>query len=154
MMMPTMMVAMESQSDLRKFTAAVKSFDWNDFPEIEHVLSGMSDPGIRYTLRAPSNEALAKLSVDQRTALLENWDRLKALLEQSIVQAEVPAHDFWKKELVSSLDDTKIQFELSGYALHVADQATGNGGNVLLIDVLGSNGLIQAISGVLATSTT
>ena len=103
------------------------------------TLSGMGP----FTVFAPTDEAFAALPAGVLDALLlpENKDVLVKILTYHVVAANVLAADV--------TDGDVATVEGQNVTLSTANGVTVNGANVVLADVLASNGVIHAIDAVL-----
>lgn len=107
--------------------------------DLAETLSGMGP----FTVFAPTDDAFAALPAGVLDALLlpENKDVLVKILTYHVVPASVLAADV--------TDGDVATVEGQNVALSTANGVTVNGANVVIADVLASNGVIHAIDAVL-----
>jgi uncharacterized surface protein with fasciclin (FAS1) repeats len=100
-----------------------------------------------YTIYAPTDDAFAKLPAAQRTALLADPARLKAVILGHVVKDRVMMHDgdTWVSSgSVSSVAGRDIAFALDGN-----DRSTVGGAGLVRWDLRADNGSLNTIDKVL-----
>ena len=102
-----------------------------------------------FTVFAPTNEAFAKLPPGTVDTLLkpENKQQLTDVLTYHVLPAEVLAADV-KPGTVKTVNGGELTISTDGGKVVLTD-ATGNKATVVKTDVVGSNGVIHVIDGVL-----
>jgi len=97
-----------------------------------------------FTIFAPTNEAFAKLPPQTLADLLkpENKAKLAAILTYHVVAGKVLAADV-KTSKVKTVNGKELDIKVNG------SDVTVNGVKVIKTDIVGSNGVIHVIDGVL-----
>lgn len=109
-----------------------------------------------FTVFAPTNAAFAKVPPATLTAVGDDQATLQKVLTYHVVPGAVEAADVAQLPGVSSaqgakvktVEGTEITLKASGGSVTVTD-ALGNTVNVVRTDIVGSNGVIHVIDGVL-----
>ena len=101
--------------------------------------------GAGYTVFAPTNDAfMALASVPTGQALVD-------VLTYHVAGATVGSADLTDGQIVTTVEGTTFTVNISGSAVSITDGA-GNTVNVIVTDVLASNGVIHVIDGVILPS--
>lgn len=124
-----------SNPDFSTLVGAVKSAGLAD------TLSG---PG-PFTIFAPTNEAFAKLPAGTLASLTP--EQLKSILTYHVVAGNVMAKDV-KSGKVKTVNGEELTITVNNGKVTITD-AKGNTVNVVKTDIVGSNGVIHVIDGVL-----
>jgi transforming growth factor-beta-induced protein len=95
-----------------------------------------------FTVFAPSDAAFSKLPDGTVDALLQNPDRLRAVLLQHVVRGKVMAADVTKTDSLKTLLGQQV-------AVTTADGPQISGARITATDVLASNGVIHVIDSVI-----
>jgi len=98
-----------------------------------------------FTVFAPTNEAFAKLPAGTLASLTP--EQLKSILTYHVVAGEVLAKDV-KSGKVKTVNGEELTINVNGEKVTITD-AKGNTVNVVKTDIVGSNGVIHVIDGVL-----
>jgi uncharacterized surface protein with fasciclin (FAS1) repeats len=98
-----------------------------------------------FTVFAPTNEAFAKLPAGTLASLTP--EQLKSILTYHVVAGEVLAKDV-KSGKVKTVNGEELTINVNGGKVTITD-AKGNTYNVVKTDIVGSNGVIHVIDGVL-----
>lgn len=98
-----------------------------------------------FTVFAPSNEAFAKLPAGTLASL--TTAQLTSILTYHVVSGEVLAKDV-KAGKVKTVNGGELTINVNGGKVTITD-AKGNTVNVVKTDIVGSNGVIHVIDGVL-----
>lgn len=98
-----------------------------------------------FTIFAPTNEAFAKLPAGTLASLTP--EQLKSILTYHVVAGEVLAKDV-KPGKVKTVNGAEFTVTVNNGKVSITD-AKGNTVNVVSTDVVGSNGVIHVIDGVL-----
>jgi uncharacterized surface protein with fasciclin (FAS1) repeats len=98
-----------------------------------------------FTVFAPTNEAFAKLPAGTLASLTP--EQLKSILTYHVVAGEVLAKDV-KSGKVKTVNGEELTINVNGDKVTITD-AKGNTVNVVKTDIVGSNGVIHVIDGVL-----
>ncbi|GAB3937578.1 fasciclin domain-containing protein [Mucilaginibacter myungsuensis] len=141
--------ALNSNSDYTTAAAAVKTAG----------LEGTLKAGGPYTIFAPNNSAFSKLPQGAQDSLMKDPAKLATVLKGHVVSGK-----YGKAEIIAALKaskDRKVPLTtLGGEALTlsispaqtlVLTNATGATAEVTLYDLVGGNGIVNGINGVLAT---
>ncbi len=121
-----------------------------------NLAATLSGPG-PYTIFAPTNAAFAKIPAATLAAVGNNADVLKKVLTYHVVAGNVMAADVTKLPGVTTAAGAKVttvegaQFTVKATSdgkVTITD-ALGNTVNVVKTDIVGSNGVIHVIDGVL-----
>ena len=126
----------ESAGAFSTLVSAIKAAD---------LTSTLKGPG-PFTVFAPTDEAFAKLPPDQLQALMQDKDKLRAILAYHVVAGRVSARD------VAGMSSATT---MAGPALSI-DSSSGvkvNNATVVQPDVMASNGVIHVIDTVLVPGT-
>ena len=108
------------------------------------LVDTLSGPG-PFTVFAPTNEAFAKLPAGTLASLTP--EQLKSILTYHVVAGEVLAKDV-KPGKVKTVNGAEFTVNVNGGQVSITD-AKGNTVNVVKTDIVGSNGVIHVIDGVL-----
>jgi uncharacterized surface protein with fasciclin (FAS1) repeats len=95
-----------------------------------------------FTVFAPTDEAFARLPAGTLEALLQDKDKLKAVLTYHVVPGKVTAADVAKLTEATTVQGGKIRID-------AASGVKVNDANVVAADVLASNGVIHVIDRVI-----
>ena len=122
-------------------------------PDFSTLVSAVTSAGLAETLSgkgpftvfAPSNEAFAKLPAGTLASLTP--EQLKSILTYHVVAGEVLAKDV-KPGKVKTVNGEELTVNVSGGKVTITD-AKGNTVNVVKTDIVGDNGVIHVIDGVL-----
>ena len=95
-----------------------------------------------YTVFAPTDEAFAKLPAGTVEALLEQPEKLKAILLYHVVSGSVMAADVVKLDKAETLNGMTV-------AIRADDGVMVNDANVIKTDIGASNGVVHVIDTVL-----
>lgn len=106
--------------------------------DLEGTLNG---PG-PFTLFAPTDDAFAKLTEEERRGLLDDKDKLRSVLAYHIVPGRLSVRDVAAMSSTTTLDGKALDIESS-------DGVKVNGATVVQPDVMASNGIIHVIDTVL-----
>ena len=98
-----------------------------------------------FTIFAPTNEAFAKLPAGTVASLTP--EQLKSILTYHVVAGEVLAKDV-KPGKVKTVNGAELTINVKDGKVSITD-AKGNTVNVVKTDIVGSNGVIHVIDGVL-----
>ena len=98
-----------------------------------------------FTIFAPTNEAFAKLPAGTVASLTP--EQLKSILTYHVVAGEVLAKDV-KPGKVKTVNGAELTINVKDGKVSITD-AKGNTVNVVKPDIVGSNGVIHVIDGVL-----
>jgi uncharacterized surface protein with fasciclin (FAS1) repeats len=98
-----------------------------------------------FTIFAPTNEAFAKLPAGTVASLTP--EQLKSILTYHVVAGEVLAKDV-KAGKVKTVNGAELTINVKDGKVTITD-AKGNTVNVVKTDIVGSNGVIHVIDGVL-----
>jgi transforming growth factor-beta-induced protein len=101
--------------------------------------------GAGYTVFAPTNDAFMAL------ASVPTWQALVDVLTYHVAGATVGSADLTDGQIVTTVEGTTFTVNISGSAVSITDGA-GNTVNVIVTDVLASNGVIHVIDGVILPS--
>ena len=96
-----------------------------------------------FTVFAPSDAAFAKLPEGTVEALLQDPDKLKAILLYHVVPGKMMAADVVKKQSLKSAQGSDITLKVSDAGVMV------DGANVVTTDIKASNGVIHVIDSVI-----
>lgn len=96
-----------------------------------------------FTVFAPSDAAFAKLPEGTVEALLQDPDKLKAILLYHVVPGKMMAADVVKKQSLKSAQGNDITLKVSDAGVMV------DGANVVTTDIKASNGVIHVIDSVI-----
>lgn len=95
-----------------------------------------------FTVFAPTDEAFAKLPEGTLPALLNDQEKLQAILKYHVVPGYVTAADAMKLDRAKTLQGGELKIDSNG-GVHVNDA------NVIKADILTANGVIHVIDSVL-----
>jgi uncharacterized surface protein with fasciclin (FAS1) repeats len=95
-----------------------------------------------FTVFAPTDEAFAKLPEGTVEALLQDKEKLTAILTYHVVAGQVTAADVVELEEAETLQGSKIR-------INAEDGVRINSATVIAADVMASNGVIHVIDEVL-----
>lgn len=112
----------------------------------------LADPNAEWTVFAPTNEAFAALPEGALDALLADKELLTRVLTYHVVQGAVTS-DQLSNMMAPSMEMTAPGADLMGSQLNVAVNDDGtvkiNNANVIMGDVIASNGVVHVIDSVL-----
>lgn len=98
-----------------------------------------------FTIFAPTDEAFAKIPVDQLKVVIANKDALTAILTYHVVSGEVLAADLVKLKSVKTVQGSDVSI-ISIDGNLIVDKAA----IVVKTDIMASNGVIHVIDAVIA----
>jgi transforming growth factor-beta-induced protein len=96
-----------------------------------------------FTVFAPTDEAFAKLPEGTIPALLNDKEKLAAVLTYHVVPGYVTAADAMKLNRAKTLQGSELKISSDGGGVHINDA------NVIKADILTANGVIHVIDSVL-----
>ena len=96
-----------------------------------------------FTVFAPTDEAFAKLPEGTIPALLNDKEKLAAVLTYHVVPGYVTAADAMKLHRAKTLQGSELKISSDGGGVHINDA------NVIKADILTANGVIHVIDSVL-----
>ena len=96
-----------------------------------------------YTVFAPTDEAFAKLPAGTVEALLQNPDKLRAVLLYHVVAGKVTAKDVVKLDMAKTAGGASVDITAKGKSVMINDA------KVVTADVMASNGVIHVIDAVI-----
>jgi uncharacterized surface protein with fasciclin (FAS1) repeats len=108
-----------------------------------------------YTIFAPNNVAFSNLSTTKQDSLMKNPAKLAALLKGHVVTGKYSKADIIKalnagkgKASLTTIDGQPLTLSLVGSKLQLTN-AAGSTAQVTLFDLIGANGIVNGINGVL-----
>jgi len=116
-----------------KLVTAVKAAD---------LVETLSDPG-PFTVFAPTDDAFAKLPEGTVESLLQNKDKLKAVLTYHVVSGKVVASDVVNLESATTVNGQQITIKVEG------DTVMVDNAKVVKTDIECTNGVIHVIDTVI-----
>ncbi len=145
----SVMTKMMVTSELKTFTSATVTAGLTD------MLQQEKGP---FTIIAPSNEAFKGLPKDELNKLLkpENKGALVELLKNHIIKQDLNSADLTKSlrngaQVLTTLGGAKLTLYKDGLDMILKDDA-GQTAVIGKSDILGSNGIVHVISGVLTVT--
>ena len=109
-----------------------------------------------YTIFAPNNIAFSNLPAGKLDSLLKDPVKLGALLKGHVVTGKYAKADIIKalnagkgKATLTTIDGQTLTLSLAGSKLQLTN-ATGGSAQVTLFDLIGANGIVNGINGILA----
>ncbi|RYZ92662.1 MAG: fasciclin domain-containing protein, partial [Sphingobacteriaceae bacterium] len=140
--------ALSSNADYTSAASAVKAAN------LEATLKA----GGPYTIFAPNNIAFSKLSQGQQDSLMKDPVKLATLLKGHVVTGRYAKADIIKaltagkgKAALTTLDGQTLTLTVSPTKTLQLTNAAGSTAEVTLYDLLGSNGVVNGINGILTT---
>ncbi|GAB3912158.1 hypothetical protein GCM10028826_23000 [Mucilaginibacter boryungensis] len=141
--------ALNSNPDYTTAALAVKTAD------LESVLK----TGGPYTIFAPNNNAFTKLPAGKLDSLMKDPVKLSALLKGHIVNGKYAKADIIKaltagkgKATLTTLDGQTLTLSISKTSTLQLTNAAGSTAEVTLYDLIGGNGVVNGLNGVLLPS--
>jgi uncharacterized surface protein with fasciclin (FAS1) repeats len=138
--------ALNSNPDYTTAALAVKTAD------LESVLK----TGGPYTIFAPNNNAFTKFSSGKLDSLMKDPVKLAALLKGHIVTGKYAKADIIKaltegkgKATLTTLDGQTLTLSISKTSTLQLTNASGSMAEVTLYDLIGGNGVVNGLNGVL-----
>jgi len=138
--------ALNSNPDYTTAALAVKTAD------LESVLK----TGGPYTIFAPNNNAFTKLPAGRLDSLMKDPVKLAALLKGHIVNGKYAKADIIKaltagkgKATLTTLDGQTLTLSISKTSTLQLTNAAGSTAEVTLYDLVGGNGVVNGLNGVL-----
>ena len=141
--------ALNSNPDYTTAALAVKTAD------LESVLK----TGGPYTIFAPNNNAFTKLPAGKLDSLMKDPVKLAALLKGHIVNGKYAKADIIKaltagkgKATLTTLDGQTLTLSISKTSTLQLTNSAGSTAEVTLYDLIGGNGIVNGLNGVLLPS--
>ena len=141
--------ALNSNPDYTTAALAVKTAD------LESVLKTAGP----YTIFAPNNNAFTKLPAGKLDSLMKDPVKLAALLKGHIVNGKYAKADIIKaltagkgKATLTTLDGQTLTLSISKTSTLQLTNAAGSTAEVMLYDLIGGNGIVNGLNGVLLPS--
>jgi len=106
------------------------------------LVETLSDPG-PFTVFAPTDDAFAKLPEGTVESLLQNKDKLKAVLTYHVVSGKVVASDVVNLESATTVNGQQITIKVEG------DTVMVDNAKVVKTDIECTNGVIHVIDTVI-----
>jgi uncharacterized surface protein with fasciclin (FAS1) repeats len=138
--------ALNSNPDYTTAAAAVKAAD----------LEGALKTGGPYTIFAPNNNAFSKLPAGKLDSLMKDPTKLAALLKGHVVTGKYAKADIIKaltagkgKATLTTLDGQTLTLSVSKTSTLQLTNAAGSTAEVTLYDLIGGNGIVNGLNGVL-----
>lgn len=138
--------ALNSNPDYTTAALAVKTAD------LESVLK----TGGPYTIFAPNNNAFTKLPAGKLDSLMKDPVKLAALLKGHVVNGKYAKADIIKaltagkgKATLTTLDGQTLTLSISKTSTLQLTNAAGSTAEVTLYDLIGGNGIVNGLNGVL-----
>jgi uncharacterized surface protein with fasciclin (FAS1) repeats len=119
-----------------RFTTLVKAVQAAD------LVQTLSGPG-PFTVFAPTDEAFAKLPAGTLESLLQDRQKLAAILTYHVVAGSVPASEVTKLTSATTVNGQNVTISMKDGAVMVDDA------RVIMADVMASNGIIHVIDTVI-----
>lgn len=129
-----------------QFSTLVQQLTRPEMAEVLNQLNAMGATTTTYTVFAPNNDAFAKLSEAERTALLNDIPRLKNTLLYHVISGDLPMSEAVKIDKVETLlNDNSLFIGIDAEGRTRINDATVRGS----VDLVATNGYLHEIDTLL-----